>query len=50
MTKELIDLAIEIANCRDHELPFKLLKLKGILFKNSILKCNFLYYFLFFTK
>ena len=29
MSKQIVDLAVEIANCRDSELPSKLLKIKG---------------------
>ena len=29
MTKQIVDLAIEIADSRDIDLPFKLLKIKG---------------------
>jgi hypothetical protein len=29
MTKQIVDLAVEIADSRDIDLPFKLLKVKG---------------------
>ena len=29
MTKQIVDLAVEIADSRDIDLPFKLLKMKG---------------------
>jgi hypothetical protein len=45
MSKQIVDLAVEIADSRDIDLPFKLLKIKGI---NSCFfplcfdkKCNF---------
>ena len=33
MTKQIIDLAVEIADSRDIDLPLKLLKVKGIINK-----------------
>lgn len=30
MTKQIVDLAVEIADSRDIDLPFKLLKIKGL--------------------
>jgi hypothetical protein len=49
MSKQIVDLAVEIADSRDIDLPFKLLKIKGIYScllslcsdKNVIFFCNF---------
>lgn len=38
MTKQIVDLAVEIADARDIDLPFKLLKIKGI---SSLIKLSF---------